>query len=109
MSDKPKSIAPGDIFPVGFGDGRSVDVVSLSLGSQRRLTALMREMLEGEESGDQIRVLDSYDKSDAMVRMVLADPSDEFMETIDAQMAYEISTACLAKQRLDDSERKKSE
>lgn len=109
MSDTKPLLVPGDTFTVAYGNDQQTDVVCLSLLKQRRLADLVKKMIAAEQSGDSMQCMELFENAEEAIRLVKPGVSDDFLDSIDAQAAIEISGACLGKQAIGDSDRKKSE
>lgn len=109
MTDTKPRLVPGDQFDVAYGDDKTTAVTCLSLFQQRKLADLVKELIEAEQSGDGLLCMGTFEKAEAAIRIAKPGVSDEFMETIDAEMAIQIATACLGKQAVEDTDKKKSE
>ena len=109
MTEPKALIAPGEPFEVSYASDKRATVICLSLSSQRKLASLVKSMIAAEQSGDPMQCADLFDMAESAIRIAIPDVTDEFLDTIDAQMAIEISTACLGKQSVSDDDKKKSE
>lgn len=102
------SLRPGELFTVSYGDGETVEVVSLNMDEQRELAKIMRTMVEAETSGDPLALIDMFDDVHEALSICIPDVTDEFRASIDTEDAYEICMKCLGKQRISSDVKKKS-
>ena len=104
----PVNIEPGESFEVGYGNGKSATVVSLSLRKQKEVSKLVKQLIEIESKGDALEATDSFDLAEQALRVCMPDLTDEFLDTIDAFNAIEIASNTLGKQRLSNEQKKTS-
>lgn len=97
-------IMPGELFPVEYGNGETVEVLALSIRGQRKLAGMLKDMAECEESGDALKLFDVCEEA---LTFAVGDPSEEFMESVDAQLAMSIIRNCLNKQGVSEDDAKK--
>lgn len=105
----PVSVEPGQPFRIGYGNGKSVEVVALSLRGQKKLAAAYAAILSAETSGGPTAFNDAFELVEAALRLSLPNVTDEFLETINSMMACEIVSKHLSGQALTNDDRKKSE
>lgn len=101
-------IEPGTKFPIGYGNGREIEVEALAGRKQAQLAKIVKVLQEAESNG---RGLDVFDLcEEALAICVGPEKAAELFEsTVDAELAMEIAGKTLGKQVLTEDERKKSE
>lgn len=102
-------IEPGDEFEVRYGNGKRATVVALSGKNERKLAALIKQMVAAEQSGDPMQALDLFDIADEAAKLAMPSATDEFLESLDASAKTTIASNCLGKQSLGAEDKKKSE
>ncbi len=107
---------PGDRLNIQYGRNRIIEVVVLDLWSQMELADEVSAIanLEKESKNDTLSALQMFRRARDVLRLCLPDDVEitkEFLrdKSIDAENALEIATKCLAKNRMDADEEKKSE
>lgn len=105
----PISVEPGQPFRVGYGNGKSVEVVALSLRGQRKVSKAYSAILSAETSKSPSAFDEAFGLVEDALRLSLPNVSDEFLETINSSMACEIVSKHLMGQALTPDDKKKSE
>jgi hypothetical protein len=94
-------IEPGERFRVGYGNGRSVEVVALSM-RQKRTVVRSLEAIQNAEDRSQL-----FDACEEALRVCVPDLNDALLDAIDEQMAIEIIGNTVAKAALSEDDEKK--
>ena len=97
-------IRPGDIVPITFDDDRTFDVVVLGLLGQKKLMGVLDKLRSAASASERLDfVLEA-------LRMFAATPiTDEWLETINLELANEIIGKAVNAGQVSEEERKKSE
>lgn len=96
-------IEPGEKFPVGYGNGKSVEVQALGMRKKREALKILKVVQAGGEP-DAV-----FGAIEAMLLLSIPDMQDDFLDSINESMAMEIVTKAIKEQSLSEDERKKSE
>jgi hypothetical protein len=96
-------IEPGDKFKVQYGNDRTVEVIALNMRQRRNMIKLM---LSAQDENNPVQSLEAIEEA---LQICVVDCSEEFIDSIDEEMAMQIITATMEKQQLSDEELGKSE
>ena len=102
-----RSIEPGEVFTVKYGNEHEVEVVSLSMRQKRRMVELIEQVSSLSETGESRVKL--FDIAEQALQICVPGLSDEFLDTINEDMAMEIITGTMAGQMITADDKKKSE
>lgn len=102
-------IEPGDLFPVGYGNGRVIEVKALAGRAQRILADRVKDVIEAENSAG--KALELFGMAEGLLALCVGpERAAELFETeVDSEMAIEIATKTLGKQALEPEDKKKPE
>lgn len=102
-------IEPGQTFLVEYGNEKLVEVHALCILDQIKVSDSLEQMIRAEQAKDPLETIKLFRTSLECVKTCVVNPSDEFLRSIDAQDCIEIATATMAKARVSDEHKKKSE
>ena len=96
------NIEPGEKFTVQYGNGHEVEVVALNMRQRRDVIRLLAAVQD-------VSPVEALESIEAALGFCCPSISDEFVNSLDEEMAMEIVQATMEKQRLSEDERGKSE
>jgi len=97
-----KAIEPGQLCWVSYGNGKRVQVQSLSLRQRRKIAELIENFRE-------LSPIQQYDNIEEALRICIPQMPDTFLDEIDEVMASQIIRSCQMQAYLSEADQKKFE
>lgn len=94
------SIEVGSTFKVGYGSGRSIEVIALSIRQRRELVKAV-ERVNGDGSP-----ADAYDSIEKALKICCANYTEDLLDSLDEETAMEIVSATMQKAVLSEDDKK---
>lgn len=96
-------IEPNEVFKVAYGNDHSIEVRALNMRQRRSMLKLLNDLKEDSNPVDTLDIIEEC------LKMCVVECSDDWIDTLDEEMAMQVVQATMEKQSISGDELGKSE